>query len=108
MAKRTRRTSSSGNGISLNKFAFWLVVAIGIAMLVSYSIRWIGGWLNWGGWITTLCSWVQTLCFTLAMFVPVILSYRHARNKSQGWFIAWIIFAVLIVFGLVSALIALF
>lgn len=110
MAKRTRRTSSSSgsNRITLNKFAFWLVVAIGIAMLVSYSIRWIGGWLNWGGWITTLCSWVQTLCFILAMFVPVILSYRHARNKSQGWFIAWIIFAVLIVFGLVSALIALF
>ncbi|MDE6028708.1 MAG: hypothetical protein K2F90_00085 [Clostridiales bacterium] len=108
MAKRTRKTSNGGHSISLNKFAFWLVVVIGIAMLVSYSIRWMGGWFNWGGWITTLSSWVQTLCFILALFVPLILSYRHARNKSLGWFVAWIIFAVLIAFGLVSALIALF
>lgn len=53
-------------------------------------------------------NWIKQICFVLAMFIPVIISYRHARNKSTGWFIAWIIFTVFIVFGLVSALIALF
>lgn len=103
MAKRTRRTSSSGGGISLNKFAFWLVIIIGIAMAVGAVCNYIGFKHS-----AAIFNWIKQICFTLAMFVPVILSYRHARNRSQGWFIAWIIFAVLIVFGLVSALIALF
>lgn len=105
MAKRTtKRTSSSntGNRITLNKFAFWLVIFIGIAMAVGAVCNYIGFKHS-----AAIFNWIKQICFTLAMFVPVILSYRHARNKSQSWFIAWIIFAVLIVFGLVSALIAL-
>ena len=103
MAKRTKRTSSGGNGISLNKFSFWVIIFIGFAMAIGAVCNWIGFKHS-----AAIFNWIKQICFTLAMFVPVILSYRHARNKSQSWFIAWIIFAVLIVFGLVSALIALF
>ncbi|MDE7163972.1 MAG: hypothetical protein K2O04_00910 [Clostridiales bacterium] len=107
MAKKTKKTtthstSSSGSRITLNKFSFWVVVAIGIAMAVS-------GFLNifdWS-WVNAVCSWVQTLCFALGMFVPVILSYRHARNKSTVWFVLWIIFVALVVFGLISGIIGL-
>lgn len=107
MAKKTRRTRSGGTSFTLEKFSFWIVVAIGIVMLVSYSLRWVGSWLNWGGWITTVCSWVQTLCFTLGMFVPVVLSYKAARAKGNTWFILWIIFVLLVIFGLVSSIIGL-
>lgn len=103
MAKRTRRTSSGGKGISLNKFAFWLIIFIGFAMAIGAVCNWIDFKYS-----AAIFNWIKQICFTLAMFVPVILSYRHARNKNTSWFIAWIIFAVLIVFGLVSALIALF
>ena len=104
--KKTKRTTSSstssGSKITLNKFAFWLVIIIGVAMTVGAVCNYIGFKHS-----AALFNWIKQICFTLAMFIPVILSYRHARYKSQSWFIAWIIFTVLIVFGLVSALIAL-
>ena len=105
--KRTTRTSSStsssgGSRLTLTKFSFWVVVAIGIAMAVSGFLN----FFNWS-WVNKVCSWVQTLCFALGMFVPVILSYRHARGKSTAWFVLWIIFTVLVVFGLISSIIGL-
>ncbi|MCH5156074.1 MAG: hypothetical protein J1F69_05645 [Clostridiales bacterium] len=101
--KRTRTTSSSGSRISLNKFAFWLIIFIGVAMTVGAVCHYIG--FNHSA---AIFDWIKQICFTLAMFIPVILSYRYARHQSQSWFIVWIIFTVLIVFGLISALIALF
>ena len=110
MAKKTTKrtttrssSSSGGSRITLNKFAFWLVIIIGFAMAIGAVCNYIG--FNHSA---ALFNWIKHICFTLAMFVPVIISYRHARYKSQSWFIAWIIFTVLIVFGLVSSLIALF
>lgn len=107
MARKTKttntRSSSGGNGISLNKIAFWLVIVIGFAMLIASVCHYIGFKYS-----ESICNWIKQICFTLAMFIPVILSYRHARYKSTGWFVAWIIFTVLIVFGLVTTLIALF
>lgn len=101
--KTTRTTSSSGSRITLNKFAFWLIIIIGFAMAIGAVCNYIGFKHS-----AAIFNWVKQICFTLAMFIPVILSYRHARNKNTSWFVAWIIFTVLIVFGLVSALIALF
>lgn len=105
MAKRTTRTTRTtrSGGFSLNKFAFWLVIIIGIAMAVAAVCHYIG--FNHS---EAIFNWVKQICFVLAMFIPVILSYRHARNKSTAWFIVWIVFTVFIVFGLVTALIALF
>lgn len=106
MAKKTTKKSSSTSSsskITLNKFAFWMVIAIGLAMTVGAVCNYIGFKHS-----AAIFNWIKQICFTLAMFVPVILSYRHARNKSTAWFIVWVIFTVLIVFGLVSALIALF
>ncbi|MCH5165590.1 MAG: hypothetical protein J1G01_04230 [Clostridiales bacterium] len=107
MAKKTtRRTSSSSSSssrISLNKFAFWLIIVIGFAMAIGAVCNYIGFKHS-----EALFNWIKQICFILAMFIPVILSYRHARYKNTSWFVAWIIFTVLIVFGLISALIALF
>lgn len=107
MAKKTKKTthttsSSTGSRITLNKFSFWVIVAIGIAMAVSGFLN----FFDWS-WVNKVCSWVQTLCFALGMFVPAILSYRTARNKSTAWFVLWIIFVVLVVFGLISTIIGL-
>lgn len=99
---RTERTSSSGR-ITLNKFAFWLIIVIGFAMTIGAICHYIGFKHS-----EAIFNWIKQICFVLAMFIPVILSYRHARYKSTSWFVVWIIFTVLVVFGLVSALIALF
>lgn len=107
MAKKTRtrssRSSGSSNGFSLNKFAFWLVIVIGFAMTIGAICHFIGFEHS-----EAIFNWIKQICFVLAMFIPVVISYRHARYKSTGWFIVWVVFTVLLVFGLVSALIALF
>lgn len=106
MAKRTRTTrtsSSSSSRFTLKKFAFWLIIVIGFAMAFAAVCHYIG--FNHS---EAIFNWIKQICFVLAMFIPVILSYDYARHKSTGWFVAWIIFTVFIVFGLVSALIALF
>lgn len=98
MARKTNHTP-----ISLNRFAFWVVVAIGIAMLVS-------GVLNFFKWdfVEAACNWIMNICFALGMFVPVILSYRVARNKGTSWFILWVILVAFVVFGLLSRIIGMF
>ena len=106
MAKRTKTTKTTSERrtttFSLNKFAVWVVIAIGIAMAVSGFLN----FFDWS-WVNKVCAWVQSLCFALGMFVPVVLSYRVARNKGTGWFVLWIILVLLVVFGLVSTLIGL-
>lgn len=106
MAKRTRTTRTtrtSSSGVTLNKFAFWLIIIIGVCMTVAAICQLIGFEHS-----ERICNWIKQICFTLAMLIPVIISYRHARYKSTGWFVAWIIFTVMIVFGIVTTLIALF
>lgn len=104
MAKWTKRTSNSSGGprIPLSKISFWVVIAIGLAMAVS-------GFLNFFDWkwVDSVCRWVMTMSFAIGMFVPCILSYRVARAKNLVWFILWIIFVLLVVFGLVSSIISL-
>lgn len=103
---KNTRSSSKRNGernrISLNKFAFWLIIIIGIAMAVSG----IFNFFDWE-WVNKFSAWVQSICFSLAMFIPIILSYRAACNKSTSWFVLWIIFVVLVVFGVVANLVGL-
>lgn len=98
--RTTARTSSSG--LSLNKFSFWIIIVIGMAMLVTGCLN----WFDWE-WVNAFAGWVQGICFALGMFVPVILSYRYARNRTTAWFIVWVIMVVMVVFGLVSHLIGL-
>lgn len=86
----------------MNKFAFWIVIVIGIAMAVVGFFN----FFNWA-WVNKVAAWVQSICFALGMFVVVALSYRVARNKGLGWFIAWCILVALVVFGLISNLIGL-
>lgn len=100
---KQRRTSSTGTGISLgllSKFSFWIVVIIGTAMCVVGILHVVG--------ITAFdqaANYIKHVCMMLAMFIPIILSYRVARSKSTLWFVLWIIFVVLLVVGIVTSII---
>ncbi len=99
---RTTRTSSGGPRITLSRFSFWVVIAIGIAMAVSGFFN----FFDWQ-WVDKACHWIQSLCFALGMVVPIILSYNSARHRGTGMFVLWIIMVVLVAFGVVSTIIGL-
>lgn len=101
---RTRRTarSSGETRITLSRFSFWVVIAIGIAMAVSGFFN----FFDWA-WVDKACRWIQSLCFALGMIVPIILSYNSARSRGTAMFVLWIILVVLVAFGITSTIIGL-
>lgn len=103
---KTTRTRSSG-GFSLSRFSFWLVIIIGATMAILGTLNWLGRWFDWS-WMRSVTSWIQSICFILGMFVVVAMSYNVARGRGTAWFIVWIVFVVLVVYGLVSSLIGMF
>lgn len=100
--KTTRQSRPASERISLEKYSFVIVIVIGVAMAVS-------GFLNIFKWefVYEFASWVQSICFALGMFVPIVLSYRAAKRKELGVFIVWVVLVVLMAFGLVSNIISL-
>lgn len=103
MAKQTKSTRTTrSSGLSLSKFSFWIVIIIGIAMAVSGFLN----FFNWD-WVYKFSAWVQAICFALGMFVPLVESFRHARNRNTGWFVLWLVCAILLAFGLISTLVGL-
>lgn len=102
--RRTRRTTrtSSEPRITLSRFSFWVVIAIGIAMAVSGFFN----FFDWA-WVDKACRWIQSLCFALGMIVPIILSYNSARHRGTAMFVLWIVLVVLVAFGITSTIIGL-
>lgn len=84
------------------QLAFWLVIIIGAAMAIVGIMHAAG--ISWS-WFDRFANWVKAICFTIGMFIPVVMSYQVARHKGTVWFVLWIIFVILVVVGLVTSLI---
>ncbi|MCM1367723.1 MAG: hypothetical protein NC184_02810 [Roseburia sp.] len=98
MARRTTRSSST---FTLKKFSFWLVIVIGFAMLAAGVFSFLSF-----DWCANVARWIERICYILALIVPVLISFDVARSKTTVWFVLWIIFTVLILFGIISSIIA--
>ncbi len=80
------------------QLSFWLIVFIGAAMAVTGLLHVIK--------VTAFdaaAAWIESVCMAISLIIPIILSYRIARNKSTAWLICWVVFVVLIVLGIVLA-----
>ncbi len=100
--RTTRRVYTYTARTWMFQLSFWLVVIIGAAMafvgiLTACHVSW--------GWFNSFAYWVESICFAIGMFIPVIMSYQVARHKGTLWFVLWIIFVVLVVVGLVTNII---
>lgn len=103
MATRRRTTTYTYTARGwMFTLSFWLVVIIGAAMAIVGIMHAAG--ISWS-WFERVSSYVQHICFTIAMFIPVVMSYQVARHKSTLWFVLWIIFVILVVVGIVTSLI---
>ena len=89
------------------QLSFWLVVIVGLIMitfgLLNAINRAFGADWNWG-WLGSALNWVKSICFTIAMIIPVCLSFRVAHYYGKTWFIIWIICVILVVVGIVTSL----
>lgn len=102
MAKRTKRTSTTRYSNTIPGWmiglSFWLVVIIGAVMAIVGILHVVG--------VTALdgaANWIKGVCIAIALIIPVVLSYRLARNKGTMWFVLWVIFVILIVVGIILA-----
>lgn len=89
------------------QLSFWLVVIVGLIM-VTFGIlnalnSTFGTDWHWT-WFERTLSYVKSICFTIAMIIPVCLSCRIAHHYGRTWFIIWIICVILVVVGIVTSL----
>ncbi len=95
----TRRTVYTYSARSwMFPLSFWLVVIIGAAMALVAIMHLIGV-----GAFDAAANWIKSICTAIALIIPVVMSYQVARHKGTGWFVLWIIFVILIIFGVILA-----
>lgn len=80
------------------QLSFWLVVLIGAAMAVTGILH-----VAHVTAFDAAAAWIESVCTAIALIIPIILSYRIARQKSTAWLICWVVFVVLIVLGIILA-----
>ncbi len=86
--------STTGKTGLLNILSYLAVVAVGIALLMSWL-------LNLVGVTAQIVNAFNPLAQVLAYFVVACHSYGYAKARGKGWLIVWIVAIVLIVVFLV-------
>ncbi len=84
------------------ELSFWLVVIIGTAMAIVGIMH--AARIQWD-LFDSFAYWVEHICFTIGMFIPVVMSWQVARHKGTVWIVLWVIFVILVVVGIVTSLI---
>ena len=88
MSPRRRRTGGSNDWLVV--LSFWAVLLIGL----SFFLRWLLGFI---GVFAALASIAYIIGIAIAVFIPIVLSYRYARSAGRGWFVVWVIAVVIVV-----------
>lgn len=74
----------------LNVLAYIAVVAVGLALFIS----WVFSALNWSNGISGA---LKLIAECLAYIVLACYSFRYARAKGVWWLVAWAVAVVLII-----------
>ena len=100
MAKKTTRhvTYTYTARSWMFPLSFWLVVFIGAAMALVAIMHLINVTA-----FDSAANWIKSICTALALIIPVVMSYQVARHKGTVWMVLWVIFVILIVFGVILA-----
>ena len=86
------------------QLSFWLVVIVGLIMVTFGVLNALHNAFGWSwGWLAGTLNWIKSICFTIAMIIPVCLSFRVAHYYGRTWFIIWIICVILVIVGLVTS-----
>ena len=93
-----RRRGGRGTGNGWAFFALLIVLGVGLSLAIAWTIGMISD---------TVKGHAMTIAFfamTIALIIPIALSYREARARGIVWFILWIIALIMIiVFAILNA-----
>ncbi|MCL2234598.1 MAG: hypothetical protein FWC02_02845 [Firmicutes bacterium] len=88
-----RRRRSGGDGLAF--FSVLIVIGVGLSLAIAWTIGMISPRV--GG----VAMDIAFIIMTIALIVPVILSFRARKDRGIVWFILWIIALIMIiVFGI--------
>lgn len=102
MAKRTTTTTTTSNYHIVKFTAFWGIIIAGIAGLVTFMLKLLmvcGIEIKWGNSAVNALNLVGQI----AIMISVILAgYAYSRSMKKGWRIAFWVFVVLAILGLLG------
>lgn len=100
MAKRTTSTTSNYQIVKFT--AFWGIIVAGIAGIITFMLKLLevcGVTISWGKSVANAFNLVGQI----AILISVILAgYAYSRGMKQGWRIAYWVFVVLAILGLLG------
>ena len=100
MGKRKSNKNSGGNGLSLNKISFWLIVATAALYLTAAILSALSGVIN--AKVSMYITYVAMgIAEALTVCVVAILGWRHIRNKGVAWIILYVLVLIVIAVGIV-------
>ena len=97
MARRTtRRSGGKGTGDWMAFISFIAIMLLGLALALSFTFRMLNNHTS----ITihtNIPEIIERIAIALALIVPLVMSYREARARSNVWFVLWIIAVILVI-----------
>lgn len=87
-------SKKSGSGISLNKIAFWLLVAAAILFV-------LGIVFNFFPALKSIVSYLQAVATALMICVVAVLAWRYVANKPTVWKVLYFLVLLIALAGLI-------
>ncbi len=88
------KKNSNGNGISLNKLSFWLIVSTAILYLVAMILHLVKV-------DSTIVSWLQAVASAVMICIVGVLAWRFVSHKQVVWKVLYIVVLLVILVGIV-------
>ncbi len=102
---KTTTTATSSNYHWVKVTAFWGLIIAGIVGIINFVIsllvklELISGVGSTLGRVINVMSLISELAFFISVFLA---GYAHSRSKSKGWRIAFWVFAVMALLGILG------
>ena len=91
-------SENENNGLSLNKFSFYVIGAIAILYIVTMILSLVK---IHSTKIIPILSGVAAAC---TIIIAAILAWRYARRKTTGWKVLYLVFMALVIVGVMVPL----
>lgn len=90
-------SKKSGGGISLNKIAFWLIIAVAIIYLAGIILSAVK--------LGNITAYLQAVATALMICVVAVLAWRYVAGKQTVWKVLYFIALLVVLAGIVVPMI---